>query len=203
MISVHVKTFQNFGEVQREVEKKTRKAMAILGAVTRNEAAQSIKRRKKPSRPGEPPSSPTGKLKRTIRYELDRGGKSVVIGPVKTNPGYVPYILEVGGTTAPSRYIAPATVGVHAPIRMSRSGTLKGKKISIVRVYRDGQRITYWTARTQIRTAAQAQRANEILSAIYGGWVGKKHVRIAARPYMSRALKKIAAKATEILKKRL
>lgn len=47
-------------KLRQLLDRKAVQALNILGAVTKKEASQSIRRRKRPSKPGEPPSSPTG-----------------------------------------------------------------------------------------------------------------------------------------------
>lgn len=51
------------------------------------------------SRPGEPPRTPTGILRRSILFVYDRSSRSVVIGPYDLNRGTgAPRTLEYGGT---------------------------------------------------------------------------------------------------------
>ena len=57
-------------KLRQLLDRKAVQALNILGAVTKKEASQSIRRHKRPSKPGEPPSSPTGRLKRTIQYAI-------------------------------------------------------------------------------------------------------------------------------------
>lgn len=50
------------------------------------------------SKPGEPPRTPTGVLRKSVQFVYDRGSKSVVIGPVALNRGTeAPRTLEYGG----------------------------------------------------------------------------------------------------------
>ncbi|HOM77081.1 MAG TPA: hypothetical protein PLE88_11240, partial [Anaerohalosphaeraceae bacterium] len=51
-------------KVIRAVDKSTRKVLSRFGAFVRRTAKQSIRKRKKSSTPGTPPSSHTGLLKR-------------------------------------------------------------------------------------------------------------------------------------------
>jgi len=77
----------------------TRKVFSKFGAYVRKGSRQSIKNRKTSSRPGEPPRSHTGLLKRNIFFGYDTSAKSVVIGPVLLNGkrGTAPESLEYGG----------------------------------------------------------------------------------------------------------
>jgi len=65
----------------------------------RTTARSSIRRRKVVSRPGQPPSSHTGLLKRFIFFGYDPARHSVVIGPVALarSDGKAPSLLEHGG----------------------------------------------------------------------------------------------------------
>ena len=83
------------------VDRATRKVLSRFGAFVRRTARQSIRKRKKSSVPGKPPSSHTGLLKRFIFFGYDRRNLSVVIGPARltdNNRGLAPSILEYGGT---------------------------------------------------------------------------------------------------------
>jgi len=89
-------------KVVRAVDKSTRRVLSRFGAFVRQTAKQSIRKRKKTSTPGTPPSSHTGLLKRFIFFGYDRQKDSVVIGPTRltdNNRGEAPSILEYGGRT--------------------------------------------------------------------------------------------------------
>jgi len=76
-----------------------RKVLSRFGAYVRRSARSSIRKRKRASAPGQPPSSHTGLLKRFIFFAYDPGRKSVVIGPARLNQkvGNAPHALEHGG----------------------------------------------------------------------------------------------------------
>ena len=87
--------------ITSSVDKATRKVLSRFGAFVRRTTKQSIRKRKKISTPGKPPSSHTGLLKRFIFFGYDRRNLSVVIGPARltdNNRGQAPSILEFGGT---------------------------------------------------------------------------------------------------------
>lgn len=97
--------------VQRAVDAGSRRALSKIGAFIRRRARSSIKRRKKISQPGSPPTAhatETPNLK-TILFAYDPRRQSVVVGPVafnqaifgnKSNRTTVPELLEKGGTQA-------------------------------------------------------------------------------------------------------
>jgi Bacteriophage protein of unknown function (DUF646). len=100
-------------EVMRAVDKGTRKALSKFGAFVRRRAKSSIRKRKRVSRPGEPPSSHTGKLKKNIFFGYDRTKKTVVIGATAFSSTRAQELLEYGGTRGkaiyrPRPYMRPA-----------------------------------------------------------------------------------------------
>jgi hypothetical protein len=51
------------------------------------------------SKPGEPPRTPTGRLRDSIMFSVDEQQHSTVIGPIKLNgSSHAPTVLEFGGT---------------------------------------------------------------------------------------------------------
>ena len=79
--------------------KAERKVFSRFGAFVRRAARSSIRRRKRVSEPGKPPSSHTGLLKRFIFFAYDLGRRSVVIGPARLSGkiGDAPRALEYAG----------------------------------------------------------------------------------------------------------
>jgi len=82
------------------VDRATRKVLSRFGAFVRTAARSSIRRRKKPSQPGQPPTNWTGLLKRFLFFSFEPSKRSVVIGPAKLNKPSrdAPELLEKGGT---------------------------------------------------------------------------------------------------------
>ena len=87
--------------VTSRVDRATRRVLSKFGAFVRRGAKSSIRRRKRASAPGEPPSSHSGLLRRFIFFGYDRTRRSVVIGPQMLNQkvGDAPHALEHGGTS--------------------------------------------------------------------------------------------------------
>ena len=86
--------------VQRKVDRSTRKVLSRFGAFVRQRARTSIRKRKEISRPGQPPHSHVGLLRKFILFAYDADRKSVVIGPTLTNAqSEAPKLLEHGGET--------------------------------------------------------------------------------------------------------
>ncbi|RLF32862.1 MAG: hypothetical protein DRN08_06135 [Thermoplasmata archaeon] len=87
--------------VRSAVDRTARRVLSRFGAFVRRAARSSIRKRKRTSAPGEPPSSHTGLLRRFIFFGYDAGKRSVVIGPARLNQkiGDAPAALEHGGTS--------------------------------------------------------------------------------------------------------
>jgi len=84
--------------VMDAVGKATRKVLSKFGAFVRQTARSSIRKRKSISKPGQPPSSHVGTLKKLIYFGYDAGRRSVVIGPTPlSGKGQAPPLLEHGG----------------------------------------------------------------------------------------------------------
>ncbi len=101
------------------VDKATRRNLSKFGAYVRQRARRSIRKRKKASAPGAPPSSHTGNLKRGIVFGYDRTRGSVVVGPIKNRSGVAPQTLEHGGFTR-DLTTPEFRIGAKAPVRWAR-----------------------------------------------------------------------------------
>lgn len=102
MINLTVKlaqaSFFDRKAVMDAVDPATRRALSRFGAFVRQRARTSIRPRREVSRPGSPPSSHVGTLRRLIFFAFDRESQSVVIGPTLFRPdSRVPGLLEYGG----------------------------------------------------------------------------------------------------------
>ena len=91
--------FFDRAKIKNKVDARTRKVLSKFGSFVRQTARRSIRRRKGTSRPGKPPFSHTGKLKRFIYFGYDPNRRSVVIGPVvfPKKSGKALPALEYGG----------------------------------------------------------------------------------------------------------
>ena len=85
--------------IVRRCERASQSILMRAGAFIRRRARSSIRKRKRISAPGKPPSSHTGRLKGLILFGYDRGSESVVIGPRTTgNRDQAGETLEHGKT---------------------------------------------------------------------------------------------------------
>jgi hypothetical protein len=87
--------------VTSRVDRATVRVLSKMGAFVRTRAKGSIRKRKRVSEPGSPPSSHTGQLKNFIFFAYEPQAKSVVVGPIKLNmkSANAPSLLEFGGTS--------------------------------------------------------------------------------------------------------
>ena len=93
-------------------EERLRKAMArartgslsSVGYLISQIAKSKIKRSRKPGRPGQPPTTRRGLLRRAIRYQMSSDKYSVVIGPIYSMVGTSGQAHEFGGQYKGARF---------------------------------------------------------------------------------------------------
>ena len=97
-------------KVTNAVDRATQRNLSKFGAFVRTRARSSIRKRKRVSQPGQPPSAHTTgslSLRSSIFFALGPDKQSVVIGPVLFNgadaASPVPERLEYGGETTIKR----------------------------------------------------------------------------------------------------
>ncbi len=80
-------------------DRTKKRVLNRFGAFVRTKARQSIRKRKRVSRPGEPPTNRKGQLKRFLFYGYEPNRDSVVIGPARLSGSKfsIPEIIEHGG----------------------------------------------------------------------------------------------------------
>ena len=103
MIGVSIKQakglFFDQAKVGRAMSKAERRVLSKFGAYIRRTAKSSIRKRKRVSQVGSPPSSHTGLLKKFIFFLYEPERRSVIIGPVLLGKGTdAPRLLEHGGS---------------------------------------------------------------------------------------------------------
>lgn len=83
--------------------KKERRALSRSGAYVAQVARTSIYKKRRPSKPGDPPHSHSGKLRQMIASGVDSNRVCAVAGALRrsdvTNAGNTPRVLEHGGRT--------------------------------------------------------------------------------------------------------
>lgn len=98
MITIKIKeSFFDRAAVIGLVTKEQKKALSKSGAYIMTAARRSMRKRKKASKPGSPPSSHTGKLRNLVLFGYDAQRDSVIVGPVGFSGSVAPQLLEHGG----------------------------------------------------------------------------------------------------------
>lgn len=196
-MSAYRSGFFDRAEVLAALRESERIALMRMGALVRTVAQRSMRRRKKASKPGSPPSARTdrprgGLLRNLLAFSYDPASKSVVIGSVPLGKAQVPGLMEHGGPwSGPNPRRRPRHVGSGAPVRLLGSPG-RGKTTRKVRGDEKNRHAVY----ARLRSAAQVRRAEEIETQLYGPMQLK--VTIAARPYMSAAAAATAAQRDRI-----
>jgi hypothetical protein len=98
MIDMKMKEF--FFDRQKVVDamdKASKAALSKAGAFIRQTARSSMRKRKRASEPGKPPSVHVGTLKKLLYFAYDPAQRSVVIGPQKFAKGEAGPLNEFGG----------------------------------------------------------------------------------------------------------
>lgn len=91
--------FFDRAKVTRAMSDATRRALSKAGAFVRTTAKGLIRSGKGVSKPGSPPKSHVGLLKKFLFFAYDERSRSVVIGPMllTEKTGEAPSLLEYGG----------------------------------------------------------------------------------------------------------
>lgn len=102
-ITMRVDWFFDRRKVTDPVERATRDYLRRAGGQVRLRARRSLRRRKRTSVPGRPPSihAPGSRGLKLILFAMEPGSQSVIVGPVKfpAKGRRVPSVLEHGGAT--------------------------------------------------------------------------------------------------------
>lgn len=165
--------------VRRKTKAATIKSLGRASAYIRGIARRSISTRKskKPSQPGKPPRSPTGRLKNAIFFDVDKTKTEAVIGPTLSVVGRIGQTHEFGGEEPPKERRRRKgqfrlEAGGHGPIRVAR------QKIEGV---------------AKLVSAAQVRRSRELAASLelppsVTGEPSTKPRKYPARPFMGPAL---------------
>jgi len=97
MFQMRVKTEFRKTRVVKAVRDESVKSLGHAAALVRMTARRSIRRRKGPSRPGKPPHTKRGLLKRAIAYAVTPDKQEAVIGPSFNVAGQFGAAHEHGG----------------------------------------------------------------------------------------------------------
>jgi len=118
----------NLSFINNPIPQEKRKVGNRQGALIRTIARRSIRKRKRPSMPGESPTNQTGLLKRFLFYSWDGATQSVVIGPEKLPGarGEAPKVLEYGKANFAARpFMRPSLDAAMAKLPELWNGAIK------------------------------------------------------------------------------
>ena len=104
MIAMQARTRDNTKQVLTKAKKGSIKSLGHAGATIRLTARRSIRRRKKASPEGRPPSTRAGQLRGAIMYAVEKHKDLVVIGPEHPKVGRSASAHEHGGRYKRQRY---------------------------------------------------------------------------------------------------
>ena len=112
MFTVKVSIKDETAKMAKAVEKYNIESLGHAGGILRKTAQRSIRRRTGPSRPGTPPNTHSGALRRSIRYAVDKQREEVRIGPVASVIGTrLGPLHEFGGKNKRGTYPARPFMG--------------------------------------------------------------------------------------------
>lgn len=104
MITMRIKDqFFDRPAVQKSMLEVERGALSKAAAFIWRRARSSMRKRKRSSKPGQPPSVHEGSLRKMLYFGWDTQTRSALIGPVGFNGSNVPETLEYGGTVTQTR----------------------------------------------------------------------------------------------------
>jgi hypothetical protein len=129
--------------VTSRVDPTRRKVLSRFGAFVMRRAKSSIRKRKKVSKPGSPPSSRVGFLRKFIFFGYDRGRESVVIGPARLNGVVDPdalSALEHGGTATKEDRRGGGRRRIRVRARPFMGPALEAEKPELPKMWRDSIR---------------------------------------------------------------
>lgn len=104
MIGTNVKIVNKTRQAQKRVRDAHISSLGRAAATARIIARRSIRRRKKPAAAGRPPHSKTGKLRRAIKYKVDKQRQEAFIGPDVNDVGTSGRAHEHGGLYKGDRF---------------------------------------------------------------------------------------------------
>jgi len=130
MVRMTVKIHSDVNNVIHRAERANIESLGHAGAAIRLTARRSIRRRKKPSPEGSPPSTRQGALKKALRYAVEKDKEQVTIGPDHSVVGISAAAHEHGGRYKRQRYrrrpfMGPALEKVKSRLPKFWAGSVK------------------------------------------------------------------------------
>lgn len=123
MISATVIVKANTAKVTKAAKAASIKNLRQAGAYIRGIAVRMVKVSPEKSKPGKPPHTRKGRLKKAIVFFVNKADESVVVGPTFSNVGKIGHTHEFGGEEPPKKTKVrkpnwKLQVGGHGPIRV-------------------------------------------------------------------------------------
>ena len=113
--------FFDRAKVRRAAGKAKLRVLGRAGAKVRKIARSSMRKRKGPAPPGQPPHVHKGTLKRLLLFGYDRVHETVLVGSVGLGKAEAPGLQEFGGKAKRVRLVRP-----------SRRGNRERRKVTVV-----------------------------------------------------------------------
>ena len=211
-----VSRFLDRKAIMDKVYKTNKRNLAHAAALTRRVARQSMRKRKEPSRPGQPPRTITGALKNSIIFGWDDEGRTIIVGPTKFSNSMAQSTLERGGEVVIPKSFrkrlfkagAPPNQGGIGPVVIDRIGErprlhrwmqLWGNFDPEINKL-DGYARVLWR---HLRTGEEARHAEKTYAKLisareFARLTDKVKGRVEARPYMIPAVHKIKTELLEL-----
>ena len=187
-------------KVVRRSRADTITSLQRAAAYIRGIVRRSISKKAKVGPPGKPPHSPTGRLKASIRYAVERTAGVAVIGPSRAAIALIGQTHEFGGVEPPRR---PTRDSIYANIRVGGVGpiAIRGRKnLRRVKAVRRGnsaalKRTLGRLVWVELDTAAQVERSKRLLEQLElppsrTGAPSRAVRRYPPRPFMGPALQR-------------
>lgn len=176
-VTLNTSTEVNTAQVEKKMMQKASRALVRAGSYVRKVARSSIKRSPESSRPGEPPHTRRGVLKRSILYAAEDDRKSVYVGPSFMDMGVIGGLHERGG-----RNISPKKPRVY---KMGNMGPIREES---------GAQTVGDLPHARLKTSDMVRKANE-LSEKYTK--SNANAKYPSRPFIGPALEKSRDKIME------
>lgn len=190
-VTLHT-TILDKAELKGFIAKKERRFLRESAKLVADRTRDSIRKGGRAAPPGRPPTSRTGKLKKLIRYNVDSGRVSSVVGAIpmfdSQSRGTAPRVLEYGGLRI-GKTPVKIKMGSSVPIAVSKT-----KSNGFV-PYKNNRGENFYVKYATIKTTKQLEAARAAEKKLNGR--SSRPGFVEARPYLNPAL----ASASPIINK--
>lgn len=180
MIKAECKVVNHEKKLKSAVRKGSAAAIYRAAAGVRTTARRLIRKRKGPSRPGQPPHDHSN-FKNSIMFDVEKSGEVAFIGPRRTSGKLsltgkpVPNVLEFSGVTAPSRNAAwIRKKGVSLAMTSKESVTAYFTAAGFGPVFAGESSSQVVAAATRGKRGRAAGKIRSMIRSKYSAFLGKK-----------------------------